>query len=310
LEDQLLKESSTVVDQGVHSLIAVPLQTEDRVIGLMYLDSVDRRRKFTGDDLDLLTAMANVAGIRIERERWEMQRRMLVAENVESLGRLAAALSHEFNTPLGTLKSTVDTLVRAEAKRGSASPDEQARLEAVQADLKKSLDASLERMEQVIARIQRFTNLDRAEVQAVDLNELLSDVVALAEEPSVEIQLATNELPLVHCHRQSLSASFSSLVRYASEASRQTEGAGKVSVSTEASGERIEVRIQNNGNALARDEVGRLFDPAFQIADGRISAGNWSLFTARQVIQELGGEIRVVSDLDKGTTFVVTLPTK
>ena len=310
LEDQLLKGSRTVVDQGVHSLIAVPLQTEDRVIGLMYLDSVDRRREFNGDDLNLLTAMANVAGIRIERERWEMQRRMLVAENVESLGRLAAALSHEFNTPLGTLKSTVDTLVRAAVRRGSAPPEEQARLEAVQADLKKSLDASLERMEQVIARIQRFTNLDRAEVQAVDLNELLSDVVALAEEPSVEIHLTTSELPLVHCHRLSLSASFSSLLRYASEACRQTEGAGKVAVSTEASGERIEVRIQNNGNGLAPDEVGRLFDPAFQIADGRISAGNWSLFTARQVIQELGGEIRVASELGKGTTFVVTLPTK
>ncbi|MEE9264600.1 MAG: ATP-binding protein, partial [Vicinamibacteria bacterium] len=131
-----------------------------------------------------------------------------------------------------------------------------------------------------------------------------------AEEPSVEIQLATNELPLVHCHRQSLSASFSSLLRYASEACRENEGVGKVAVSTEAPSERIEVRIQNNGNGLAPDEVGRLFDPAFQIADGRISAGNWSLFTARQVIQELGGEIRVVSDLGKGTTFVVTLPTK
>ena len=158
-----------------------------------------------------------------------MQRRMLVSENVESLGRLAAALSHEFNTPLGTLKSTVDTLVRAAAKRGSASPEEQARLEAVQVDLKKSLDASLERMEQVIARIQRFTNLDRAEVQAVDLNELLSDVEGArgGAHPS-KFNWRPTELPLVHCHRQSLSASFSSLLRYASEASRQAEGAGKV----------------------------------------------------------------------------------
>ncbi len=192
-QDQLLKGSRTVVDQGVHSLIAVPLQTEDRVIGLVYLDSVDRRREFTGDDLNLLTAMANVAGIRIERERWEMQRRMLIAENIESLGRLAAALSHEFNTPLGTLKSTVDTLVRAAARRGSAPPDEQERLEAVQADLRKSLDASLERMEQVISRIQRFTNLDRAEVQEVDLNELLSDVVALAAVPATIIERQPRE---------------------------------------------------------------------------------------------------------------------
>ncbi len=122
LRDQLLKSSETIVDEGVRSLMAVPLQTEDRVIGLMYLDSLDQRRNFTTDDLNLLTAMANVAGIRIERERWEVQRRTLIAENVASLGRLAAALSHEFNTPLGALKSAVDTLVRAAAKRGSAPP--------------------------------------------------------------------------------------------------------------------------------------------------------------------------------------------
>ena len=310
LEDQLLKGSRTVVDQGVHSLIAVPLQTEDRVIGLMYLDSVDRRREFTGDDLSLLTAMANVAGIRIERERWEMQRRMLIAENVESLGRLAAALSHEFNTPLGTLKSTVDTLVRAAARRGSAPPDEQERLEAMQADLRKTVDASLDRMEQVIVRIQRFTNLDRAEVQDVDLNELLTDVVALAEEPSMEIQLATNELPLVRCHRQSLSASLASLLRYAIEAGRPSDGEGKVVVSTETSGERIEIRIENSGGGMEPGDVARLFDPSFQIAAGRISAGNWSLFTARQVVQGLGGEIRVVSEPRKGTTFIVSLPSK
>ena len=82
LRDQLLKSSETIVDEGVRSLMAVPLQTEDRVIGLMYLDSLDQRRNFTTDDLNLLTAMANVAGIRIERERWEVQRRTLIAENV------------------------------------------------------------------------------------------------------------------------------------------------------------------------------------------------------------------------------------
>jgi signal transduction histidine kinase len=310
LEDQLLKGSRTILDQGVHSLIAVPLQTEDRVIGLMYLDSLDQRRKFTGDDLSLLTAMANVAGIRIERERWEMQRRVLIAENVASLGRLAAALSHEFNTPLGALKSAVDTLVRAAAKKGSAPPEEQSRLEAVQADLRKSFDQSLERMEEVISRIQRFTNLDRSEIQSVDLNELLSDVIALAEVPSVEVQLASEALPRVLCHRQSLSTAFSSLLRYAMEGCQQNPDGRKIEISTHAQGDRVEIRLQDDGRGMPPEDVARLFDPAFQIAEGRISAGNWSLFTARQVVQEQGGEILVSSEPGKGTTFVVSLPSK
>ena len=50
-------------------MMAVPLQTEDRVIGLVYVDSRSFVRAFTPDDLNLLTVLANVAAIRIERER-------------------------------------------------------------------------------------------------------------------------------------------------------------------------------------------------------------------------------------------------
>jgi serine phosphatase RsbU (regulator of sigma subunit) len=50
-------------------MIAVPLQTNDRVIGLIYVDSPHHIREFTRDDLNLLTVMANVAAIRIEHAR-------------------------------------------------------------------------------------------------------------------------------------------------------------------------------------------------------------------------------------------------
>ena len=312
LRDQLLKSSETIVDEGVRSLMAVPLQTEDRVIGLMYLDSLDQRRNFTTDDLNLLTAMANVAGIRIERERWEMQRRTLIAENVASLGRLAAALSHEFNTPLGALKSAVDTLVRAAAKRGSAPPEEQQRLEFVQADLRKSLDGSLERMEQVISRIQRFTNLDRSEMQVVDVNELLEDIVALAKTPSdasdVSVKRESEELPSLLCHRQTLTTALSSLFRYAVEAARQKGEGGEVRLFPRSVEDRIEVHIEDNGGGMSEESLSRLFDPGFQIAKGRVAAGNWTLFAARQAIRDQGGEIDVSSVVGKGTTFVVSLP--
>ncbi|MGH9461847.1 MAG: GAF domain-containing protein [Vicinamibacteria bacterium] len=312
LRDQLLRSSETVVDEGVRSLMAVPLQTEDRVIGLMYLDTLDAGRHFTTDDLNLLTAMANVAGIRIERERWDLQRRTLIAENVASLGRLAAALSHEFNTPLGALRSAVDTLVRAAAKRGTALPEEQQRLELVQADLRKSLDASLARMEEIISRIQRFTNLDRSEMQAVDVNEVLEDIVALGEtagdSSDVSVKLESADVPSLLCHRQTLTTALSSLFRYAVEAARRKGDGGEVRLVPCSISGRLEVHVEDNGGGMPDEKLARLFDPGFQIASGRVAAGNWTLFAARQAILDQGGEIRVSSVLGKGTTFVVSLP--
>jgi len=67
--DQGLKDQMSIVQQNVRSMIAVPLQTTDQVIGLIYLDSPDLIRAFTREDLNLLTVMANVAAIRIEHAR-------------------------------------------------------------------------------------------------------------------------------------------------------------------------------------------------------------------------------------------------
>ncbi|MBZ5675884.1 MAG: SpoIIE family protein phosphatase [Acidobacteriia bacterium] len=67
--DQALRQHMSIVEQKVRSMIAVPLQTNDRVIGLIYVDSPDNIREFTVEDLNLLTVMANIAAIRIEHAR-------------------------------------------------------------------------------------------------------------------------------------------------------------------------------------------------------------------------------------------------
>jgi sigma-B regulation protein RsbU (phosphoserine phosphatase) len=67
--DQTLRQHLSIVEQKVRSLIAVPLQTNDRVIGLIYVDTPHLIREFTREDLNLLTVMANIAAIRIEHAR-------------------------------------------------------------------------------------------------------------------------------------------------------------------------------------------------------------------------------------------------
>lgn len=67
--EQALREQLSISEQQIHSLMAVPLQTDDRVIGLIYVDSRLFVREFTPDDLNLLTVLANVAAIRIDHQR-------------------------------------------------------------------------------------------------------------------------------------------------------------------------------------------------------------------------------------------------
>jgi serine phosphatase RsbU (regulator of sigma subunit) len=66
LSDSDFAERKSIVQQSVRSIIAVPLQTREAVIGLLYVDLTNLARFFTHDDLNLLTVMANIAAIRIE----------------------------------------------------------------------------------------------------------------------------------------------------------------------------------------------------------------------------------------------------
>jgi serine phosphatase RsbU (regulator of sigma subunit) len=67
--DQALRLQQSIMLSRVRSIMAVPLQTGDRVIGLIYVDNGSVLRNFSREDLDLLTVMANIAAIRIEHAR-------------------------------------------------------------------------------------------------------------------------------------------------------------------------------------------------------------------------------------------------
>ena len=67
--DDALRERESIYGQQIRSIMAVPLQTEDRVIGMVYVDSRFMARGHTPDELNLLTVLANVAATRIEHQR-------------------------------------------------------------------------------------------------------------------------------------------------------------------------------------------------------------------------------------------------
>jgi signal transduction histidine kinase len=164
-------------------------------------------------------------------------------------------------------------------------------------------------MQEVIARIQRFANLDRAERRCVDLNEMLGDVVALLDAAGSRVELTLN--PVTHvalsCHPQPLSGALSSVVTYTMEACEEA-GAKQVTISAAENDKAVEVRIAYAGEALPRERLERLLEPSFEVAGGRVAARTWSLFSARQIVRAQGGDVRAFSEPGGETGFLLTLP--
>lgn len=246
--------------------------------------------------------------LRASEELRHAENKLLISENAAMMGRVAAALSHELNSPIGALVSSVDILGQVARKMAGAKEADKARLLDIMAEAVISGQKSGERLRGIVGRMQRFTNLDRAEVQSADLNELLRDVIAMASADrtgDIPIHTDLGEVPRLSCRPQQISALFSNLIHNALDAVGVD---GEVRVVTAVVKSAVEVRVQDNGRGLDEEQLRTLFDPAaFRDAQGRVKAGNWSLFSCRQIAEEHGGTIEVSSRPGE-TVFVVRFP--
>ena len=237
------------------------------------------------------------------RELSRSEIRRFVAQSAATMSRMAAALSHELNTPVGALKSSIDTLGALAERRNTTNEVQIARITALEEQVRRSAREAASRLQEVVLRLQRVTNLDRAEVQSVDLNSLVRDVVYLmqseAQARQREVKLHLEDLPSIECRPQQLSAVLQNVLTAAVESA-----ASAVLVETSQNDGFAEIIFHTTAPQLNAAETQAIFDPGFEELRGRIAAGNWGLFMARQVIRENGGEMR----MERGRGFIVSLP--
>jgi len=235
------------------------------------------------------------------------QSRLMLSENAAAQVRLAAALSHELNSPVGVLNSAVNSLLLALKKQAEPSADRMKLDQAIRA-IGESAEQSCQRLNEIIRRLQRFTNLDRAEVSVVNVNELLMNAIELLP-PHLKVKASLNldlrPLPPLKCRPQQLNAVFSNLLRNATESLKGRTG---IFVSSSQSNGDILVRFRDEGRGIPNDRLTQLFEPGLLVKDGRVSIGNWGLFNSRSILMNHGGGIAIESVEGQGTTVTVRLP--
>lgn len=237
----------------------------------------------------------------------EAQVRVTVSENAASQRRFAAALSHDLNSPLGALASAFDTVVEVH-RREQSQPDQRDRLERLFGDATRSGRESTIRLKETIERMKRLSNLDQAEEQVVDLNELWTDTVALLHgelAERIEVRFDLKPIPPLRCRRQQMSAIFSNLLRNAASG---IDEHGVIQVSSDQREGQVILEVRDSGRGIPAAHLPRIFDPAFQNVGGRVSVTNWGFLVTRSIVMDHGGEFEIESKEGQGTTARIRLP--
>ncbi len=163
-----------------------------------------------------------------------------------------------------------------------------------------------DRISQLIGSLKNFSRLDEAASQRVDLHEGIDSALNLLQHElkgRIDVVKEYGDLPRINCQVSEINQVFMNILRNAAGA---IEGQGQITIRTSANASQASVRIEDTGVGIAPDLVRRVFDPGFTRKGSRVRA-KMGLFTSYQIVQKHEGEIRIESELGKGTAVTVIL---
>ncbi|GAB4278541.1 MAG: GAF domain-containing sensor histidine kinase [Candidatus Promineifilaceae bacterium] len=306
-----------VVAAGVLSILAVPLESRNRVVGVLNLFCRSCTHAFDAEALQLAQVFADQAAVFLENARlvgelrqWaaglerrvvertrqieEKQAQVIRAEKLAAVGRLAASVAHEINNPLQAIALHLQLLADE-----SLSSDERRRLDVVQQEFNRIAD--------IVGRLLDFQRPQDGQKQMVNLVAALEHVLALAEKQLQRAGVAlTQYIPVdlspVWAVENQLKQVFLNLILNAAEA--MPDG-GELTIVACREGDKVLVEFADTGPGLLPEAQARLFEPFYTTkADG----SGLGLAVSHEIIVNHGGMILVYSVPGEGATFTVALP--
>jgi len=230
-------------------------------------------------------------------DRDELERRLVQADKLSSIGLLAAGVAHEVNTPLAVISTYAQML----AKQISGDDQKSKLLDKI---AKQTFRAS-----EIVNSLLSFSRTASTEFVEVDLNRVIQDTLTLIEHQlqtsAVEVKLSLDPaLSSVKGNSGKLQQVFLNLFLNARDA---MESGGALAVKTWSEDGFVRVEVTDNGPGIAPEHLSRIYDPFFTTKAARKGTG-LGLSVSYGIVREHGGNIEVHSRPGAGARFRVVLP--
>jgi signal transduction histidine kinase len=292
---------------------------------------------------ELAAAHARLVQDGLEQRRLELDLRQ--AQKLEAVGRLAAGVAHELNTPLQFVSDSV-AFVDESVRDLITALDRYRKVveDAVPADVRASNDGAIERLSQtdaeldlpflikqtpdairlskdgiarmadIVRAMKEFAYADSADLVLMDVNQALANTLTISRaeyRTCADVVTHFGALPAINCRAGEVSQVFLNLIVNAGHAiedrMKETGERGVITVTTGLVEGRIEVCVSDTGTGIPEGVRERIFDPFFTTKTVGRGSGQGLAISRSVIVDKHGGSLDFETEVGRGTTFRVRL---
>jgi signal transduction histidine kinase/HAMP domain-containing protein len=281
--------------------------------------------------------MQNVTDLR------SLERDLAAAQKLESVGRLAAGVAHEINTPvqfvsdnvqfvrtsmtdiIGVIQSYRKLLLAVQegadatgAAEAVAATESSADLDYIVENAPPALDSAIDglgRIATIVRSMKEFAHPDQAQKTAADLNQAIQSTLVIARNEYkyvADIDTEFGELPQVECYLGEINQVVLNLLVNAAQAIadvvKDSGNMGKLTVRTRLAGDEVEISISDTGTGIPEAVRDKIFDPFFTTKAIGKGTGQGLAIAHSVIVNKHRGSLRFETECGKGTTFFIRLP--
>jgi|GEM_PF-1156091 len=283
--------------------------------------------------------------IRDMTERLKIEKQLSLSQKMESIGRLAAGIAHEINTPMQYISDNTNFLKDAfdsfntlltsinESVKDSAKFDDFVKIIKAIRKIQEDFDipyflneipsaieqtqVGIERVSKIISAMKDFAHPEQREKTYSDLNHGIQVTAAISKNEWKYVAELTmkldSTLPHISCIPDEINQVILNLIINAVHAIQAVVGKdpgtkGEITIETKHDEKNIELRISDTGTGIKYDDLGRIFDPFFTTKEVGKGTGQGLSIAHDIIVNKHKGSITVESVYGKGATFIIQLP--
>ncbi|MGB5158418.1 sensor histidine kinase [Desulfobacterium sp. N47] len=242
-----------------------------------------------------------------------LNRQLIEASKLASLGELSAGVAHEINNPLAIILTENQIIKDSLDELSDELSDLDEKFKTELSDSLSVIESQILRCTKITKNLLKFSRHINSSMEQINLNTFLEEIIQLIEGRAkvINIEFIRNlekNIPSVVSDPSQIQQVFLNMINNAVDA-HEGMPYGKITVGTcfDKIRNGVEISISDTGSGIASGYIGKIFDPFFTTKPVGKGTG-LGLSISYSIIKNLGGDISVQSELGKGTEFKIFLP--